>query len=178
MEPTGHTGRTRLPTKSTARRLPNLAVACGLLLQALAGAAAADVCTEFRIALALEDASSEAYDTLAEKAKKKAGKDAWKVNWWDTPELQAASDAIEEARHRSEAAAEGVRQTVDGEVAAAMIDAMKVAAEKMALAHNKMSTWFARPGTPPVDVVDTSRAARDATERAYRDSVKAFCDAR
>ena len=110
--------------------------------------------------------------------KKKAGKDAWKVNWWDTPELQAASDAIEEARHRSEAAAEGVRQTVDGEVAAAMIDAMKVAAEKMALAHNKMSTWFARPGTPPVDVVDTSRAARDATERAYRDSVKAFCDAR
>ena len=72
MEPTGHTGRTRLPTKSTARRLPNLAVACGLLLQALAGAAAADVCTEFRIALALEDASSEAYDTLAEKAKKKS----------------------------------------------------------------------------------------------------------
>lgn len=176
MEATGHTGRAR--SKSTARRLRNLALACGLLLQAPAGAVAADVCAEFRIALAIEDATNEAYDTLAEKAKANAGKDAWKVNWWDTPELQAASDAIEEARHRLEAAAEGVRQIVDDEVTAAMIDAMKVAAEKMALAHNEMSTWFARPGTPPADVVNTSRTARDATERAYRDSLKAFCEAR
>ena len=52
------TGQKGGRSKSVASGLRNLALACGLLLEGVSRPAAADACSEFRIALALEDVSS------------------------------------------------------------------------------------------------------------------------
>ena len=169
MRTIGQKGDTR--SKSTACGLRNLALVCWLLLVAFSRPVAADACSEFRIALALEDAASQALRTLSESASGAAA-DGWR----ESAEGKAAVAAVDEARRRMEVTAQTVRRTVDDTGAAAMIDALIVARERMAQAHRAVTDWFAASLERPIYVFRSATEASRAIERAYRDSLKAACD--
>ena len=137
----------------------------GFLCAMIAAPLPADVCREFRVALAFENSSSEYLHSLP----------------LQSFERQAAVLAAYEATERVEDAAQAVRQSIDDKTAVAMIDGLNTAREMAARAIGDVSGWLhALPGPilgRPTFVLRSALDAHVAAKHAYRDSLKAVCKA-
>ena len=179
------------------------AFAGGVLLAALSGPVAADECGELRVALALEVAAGRAVSDLVEREKKAGNLDWWKSPEYEaltsakheaidraeeaaigvratiTDEATAAMiDALNSARREVEIAERKASEwfSAPHKRAVEAIDA-ESGRQPINVSRVLEALQVAEVRQRPVEVLRSTWAARRAANRAYRDAVRAACDA-
>ena len=137
------------------------ALAIAALLTTFASPTAADVCNDFRAALALRDV---AWRTLVEQLE--AG----------SPDVDAAASAYHAAKLATCIPARAVEKTINDEAAIATIEAVRAVRREMNLAFERVRVWFpTRPRVPaPFLPFYVKMSEADATlSEAYHEALKA-----